>query len=207
MAEVYKGIEERIKQRDDWARRRQLGVPNNKLLWVLTCMDERIPVNEALGIEDGDAHIFRNAGGLVTDDAIRSAMLTTQFFGTKEIVVLGHTECGMMSAKGDDLTELLKQRGIDVDRAEIDPGLPGLELPKGRFTDWIRMFESVDQSVKEQVDKLRNSPLIPKDVTIHGYVYEVETGRVRKPGDILATRVHTRAAMAGETSEPELAEA
>ena len=93
-------------------------------LWVLACMDERLPVDEALGIRadspvgGGDAHLFRNAGGIVTDDAIRSAMLTINFFGTREIIVLQHTGCGMLSANGDDLEKALRGKAVDV---ELDP--------------------------------------------------------------------------------------
>jgi carbonic anhydrase len=159
-------------------------------------MDERIPVNEALGIEEGDAHVFRNAGGLATDDAIRSAMLTTQFFGTDEAIVLGHTECGMMSAKTEDLVGALQSKGIDVDSVSIDPGLPELQLKKGAFGKWIRMFDSVDDSVVAQVEILRNTPLIPDTVKISGYVWEVETGNLRRPHEIVGNRVNTRRAMA-----------
>lgn len=193
-------IDARIKERESWALRRQLGIPNNRRLWVLTCMDERIPVNEALGIQDGDAHIFRNAGGLATDDAIRSAMLTTQFFGTTEIVVLGHTECGMMSAKAEDLVDALRKKGIDTDAPGVDPTLPELRLEKGAFGKWIRLFEDVDASVLAQVEALRKSPLIPKDVVISGYVYEVESGTLRKPYEIVSQRVNTYEALHAKSS-------
>ena len=96
---THEGIDDRIRHRKEWALRRQLGIPNHRKLFVLTCMDERVPIEAALGIEPGDAHIYRNAGGLVTDDVIRSAMLTCNFFGTTEIIVVNHTECGMMTAR------------------------------------------------------------------------------------------------------------
>ncbi len=109
---LYEDLKTKLAEREAWVLRRQLGIPNNKRLFVLACMDERLPVNQALGINEGDAHVFRNAGGLVTDDALRSAMLTTQFFGTKEIIIINHTECGMMSAKGDYLAQELEKRNI-----------------------------------------------------------------------------------------------
>ena len=123
MAFLKDEIEARVAAYDRWAVRRQFGAdgPNERKLWVLACMDERLPVDEALGIRadtpvgGGDAHLFRNAGGIVTDDAIRSAMLTINFFGTKEIVVLQHTGCGMLSANGSDLEKALRDQGIDVD--------------------------------------------------------------------------------------------
>src|SRR6056297_196946 len=102
---VHEWVDENVDARDDWARRRRKDIPNDKRLFVLACMDERIPVEEGLGLELGDAHIFRNAGGKVTDDVIRSAALTLQFFDTEEIIVLNHTDCGMMSASDDAVVE------------------------------------------------------------------------------------------------------
>jgi carbonic anhydrase len=188
---LYQQLDLEIAEREAWVLRRQKGIPNNRRLWVLACMDERLPVYQALGIRDGDAHIFRNAGGLVTDDAIRSAMLTTNFFGTKEIIVINHTECGMMTATGEYLTNLLREKGIDPDSVTIDPSLPELKLPPGSFAKWIRTFTDVDEICLKQVELLRNCPLIPKDVEIHGYVWEVESMSLRRPGQRLAERVNT----------------
>ncbi|OUL24696.1 carbonic anhydrase [Nostoc sp. RF31YmG] len=192
---LHQQIDQKLSQKKAWALRRQLGIPNNKRLWVLTCMDERLPVEKALGISEGDAHIFRNAGGLVTDDAIRSAMLTTQFFGTKEIIVINHTECGMMTASGDFLSEVLRNSGIDVDQVTVDPALPELKLPKGIFSKWIKTFTDVDEICTKQVELLRNSPLIPQDVVIHGYIWEVESESLRRPYERLSQKVNTSEAM------------
>ncbi len=199
---LHEQIDQRLSENRAWALRRQLGIPNNKRLWVLACMDERLPVEKALGIGEGDAHIFRNAGGLVTDDAIRSAMLTTQFFGTKEIIVINHSECGMMSASGDFLTQILKERGIDVDQVAIDPALPDLKLPKGVFSTWIKTFADVDAISLKQVELLRLSPLIPDDVVIHSYIWEVETASLRRPYERLSEKVNTAEAMGAKTIEP-----
>ncbi len=141
MAMLKDQLEARVAEYDRWAIRRQYGAdgPNMRRLWVLACMDERLPVDEALGIRadspvgGGDAHLFRNAGGIVTDDAIRSAMLTINFFGTKEIIVLQHTGCGMLSANGNDLVQALKSQGIDVDKVPIDPSPPEMSLGAGAF--------------------------------------------------------------------------
>ncbi|GIX02385.1 MAG: hypothetical protein KatS3mg112_1322 [Thermogutta sp.] len=130
---LYQQIDMELAEREAWALRRQKGIPNNRRLFVLACMDERLPVEEALGIRLGDAHVYRNAGGLVTDDVIRSAMLTTNFFGTKEIIVVNHTECGMMTATGEFLTNALREKGIDPDSVAIDPALPELKLPQACF--------------------------------------------------------------------------
>lgn len=180
-----------------WVLRRQLGIPNNRRLWVCACMDERLPVDDVLGIrgDHGDAHVFRNAGGLITDDAIRSAMLTCNFFGTEEIVILNHTECGMMSAHAETLVKALEKKGIHVEKVPIDPSLPELTLAKGGFAKWIRMFNDVDEICAQQIEYVRNHPLIPKNVVVSGWVYEVETGRLRAPHKILAEKVRTSKAM------------
>src|SRR4030042_1654190 len=171
---VHQQMDWEFAEKEAWALRRQKGIPNDRRLWVLACMDERLPVESALGIREGDAHVFRNAGGLVTDDALRSALLTTNFFGTKEIIVVNHTECGMMSATGEALTAALKEKGIDVESAPIDPDLPELRLDPGAFAKWIKTFRDVDETCERQVRLLRESPLIPAHVTVHGYVGGVE---------------------------------
>jgi len=188
---LYQQVDLGFADQQAWALRRQKRIPNDRRLWVLACMDERLPIEAALGIREGDAHVFRNAGGLVTDDALRSAMLTTQFFGTKEIIVVNHTECGMMSASADALVGALREKGINPDAVPIDPDLPELKLEQGAFGKWIKLFEDVDETCRRQVELLRNSPLIPRDVTIHGYVWEVENRRLRPPGERLSERVNT----------------
>jgi len=199
---LFKFIEERIRERELWALRRQLGIPNDRRLWVLACMDERLPVEEVLGLKPGDAHIFRNAGGLVTSDAIRSAVLSIHFFGTKEIIILNHTECGMMSATTDFVVrELLNKVQVKPEDIDLEPGIPEL----GRFPNeetfgkWFRMFDEVDRICQEQVRILREHPLIPDDVVINGYVYEVETGHLRKPFQRLSYKVNTSRDMGART--------
>ena len=188
---VHQQIDLEFAEKQAWALRRQLRIPNNRRLFVLACMDERLPAEAALGIREGDAHVFRNAGGLVTDDVIRSAMLTTQFFGTQEIIIVNHTECGMMSATGDALTGALREKGIDVDKTPVDPALPELKLEKGAFAKWIKTFRDVDAICQQQVELLRSSPLIPREVVINGYVWEVENRRLRRPFARLSEKVNT----------------
>ncbi|SDW19901.1 beta-class carbonic anhydrase [Thiocapsa roseopersicina] len=182
-------ITARVDAYDHWATRRRFGPdgPNNRRLWVLACMDERLPVDEALGIRvdspvgGGDAHCFRNAGGIVTDDAIRSAMLTCNFFGTQEIVIVQHTQCGMLSANAKDLEAALRAKGVDIDELTLDPTLPELKLAPGGFAKWIGMMDDVDVTCMKTVETFRNHPLIPKDVVVSGWVWEVETRRLRPP--------------------------
>ena len=199
MTMLKEELENRTKQYDHWATRRRYGAegPNNRRLWVLACMDERLPVDEALGIHvdtpvgGGDAHCFRNAGGIVTDDAIRSAMLTCNFFGTREIVIVQHTQCGMLSANAGDLEKALREKGVDTDNINLDPTLPELSLAKGNFAKWIGMMDDVDQACLTTVDAVRNHPLIPKDVTVSGWIWEVETRRLRPPTKDAEKRART----------------
>lgn len=182
-------LEKRVKDYDFWANRRRYGAEghNNASLWVLACMDERLPIDEALGIHvdtpagGGDAHCFRNAGGIVTDDAIRSAMLTCNFFGTKEIVIVQHTQCGMLSANAHDLEKYFRNKGIDTDNIEIDPNLPEQKLSKGACAKWIGMMDDVDVTCLKTIEAFKKHPLIPKDIVISGWIWEVETRRLRAP--------------------------
>lgn len=128
---------------------------------IVTCMDSRLHVAQALGLALGDAHILRNAGGRVTDDMIRSLVISQQQMGTREIVVLHHTDCGAQTFNNEDFQEHLKcELGVDVSGQDFLP------------------FQDVEESVREDIKLLRECPLIPDDVTISGAVYDVDTGRM-----------------------------
>lgn len=128
---------------------------------IVTCMDSRLHVAQALGLALGDAHILRNAGGRVTDDMIRSLVISQQQMGTREIVVLHHTDCGAQTFNNEDFQEHLKRElGVDVSGKDFLP------------------FQDVEESVREDMKLLRECPLIPDDVVISGAVYDVDTGRM-----------------------------
>jgi carbonic anhydrase len=130
-------------------------------LAVLACMDARLVVEEALGLRTGDANIIRNAGGLASDDAIRSLIVSQELLGTEEVIVIGHTGCGMASFRDEAVGRALAERsGVQVD------------LPLGSFDD-------VERSVREQVARIRAHPWT-KDVPVHGLIFETETGRMRE---------------------------
>ncbi|MFC3928163.1 beta-class carbonic anhydrase [Streptococcus caprae] len=128
---------------------------------IVTCMDSRLHVAQALGLALGDAHILRNTGGRVTDDMIRSLVVSQQQMGTREVVVLHHTDCGSQTFKNEEFCYTLRER-FGLDELEMD------FLP---FTD-------VEESVREDMQKIIASPLIPDDVIISGGVYDVDTGRI-----------------------------
>ncbi|MDY4035089.1 beta-class carbonic anhydrase [Streptococcus dysgalactiae] len=128
---------------------------------IVTCMDSRLHVAQALGLALGDAHILRNAGGRVTEDMIRSLVISQQQMGTREIVVLHHTDCGAQTFTNEDFARQLRDSlGVEVGDRDFLP-----------FTD-------VEASVREDMAILRQSPLIPDDVVINGAVYDVDTGRM-----------------------------
>ena len=130
---------------------------------IVTCMDSRLHVAPALGLALGDAHILRNAGGRVTDDMIRSIVISQQQMGTREIVVLHHTDCGAQTFNNEDFQEHLKcELGVDVSGQDFLP------------------FQDIDESVREDMKLLRECPLIPDDVIISGAVYDVDTGSMRE---------------------------
>ncbi len=136
--------------------------------------------------------ILRNAGGKVTDDVIRSAALTTNFFDTDEIIIVNRTDCGMMSAPDDAVRDGLEAQVSDLDDADIDPSLPELDLGDADIMDWVKITDDIDEACAAQVKYLEQSSFVPDDVTITGYVYEVESGKLRHPGDRVAEEISER---------------
>lgn len=178
---LYKDIEKKIQDHKEYAFRRKNRVPALKRVWVLTCMDDRIPVHEALNVEEDDVQVFRNAGAVVTDDVIRSAAIATNFLGIEEIVVITHTDCGMILSKATDMVKSLQDKGHDFTKINLDPALPELTLREDKICDWLKTFENVDEACVTQVKLLQDHPLIPEAVKVTGYVWEVGNRRLRKP--------------------------
>jgi carbonic anhydrase len=137
-----------------------LAMPPAKKTIVVTCMDARILPSRALGLEEGDAHVIRNAGGRV-QDALRSIVISEQLLGTNEVLVIHHTDCGMLTFKNEDLYGVVKEN-LGADASDID------FLP----------FPDLEQSVRDDVEFLKSSPLVPDDVSIRGFVYDVKSGKV-----------------------------
>lgn len=159
-AEYRRAIEENERYVAVFDRSKLTAAPQTGLA-ILACMDARIDVEDALGLRVGDAHIIRNAGGLATEDAIRSLVVSQQLLGTNEILLIAHTRCGLDGANEDDIRA----------RVERTTGSP-TGLVFGAFDD-------LDAMVREQVAILREHPALRR-VPVHGLVYEVETGRLRE---------------------------
>jgi carbonic anhydrase len=141
--------------------RSSLPLPPGRKLAVLACMDARLTVEDVLALRTGDAHIIRNAGGLATDDAIRSLVISQHLLGTEEVIVLEHTGCGMLTFRDEEVQrDLAEKTGEDV------------KLP-------LYAFDELESNLRSQVDRIRSHPWI-NDVPVHGLIYEVETGRLRE---------------------------
>ena len=137
-----------------------LPLPPAKHLAVLACMDARLDVHKILGLQEGDAHVIRNAGGVATDDAIRSLVISQRLLGTKEIVLIHHTDCGMVTFKDDDVKAQI----------EKDTGI--------RPAFALEAFPSVEEDVKQSIARIKASPFIPNKSSVRGFVYDVNTGRL-----------------------------
>jgi len=139
-----------------------LALPPAKKVAVVACMDARLDVGRALGLEEGDAHVIRNAGGVVTDDAIRSLAISQRLLGTEEIILIHHTGCGMLTFTDDDFRNSIEQ----------DTGIK---------PEWAaESFADLDGDVRQSIARIKASPFIPRKNAVRGFVYEVESGRLRE---------------------------
>jgi carbonic anhydrase len=139
-----------------------LPLPPARKVAVLACMDARLNPYGLLGLQEGDAHVIRNAGGVVTDDEIRSLSISQRLLGTEEIILIHHTDCGMLTFSDDAF-----KRSIQ-DETGIKP-------------EWAaEAFSDVDEDVRQSLARIHASPFIPRKESVRGFVYEVETGRLRE---------------------------
>lgn len=162
-------IDEVLSANEVYSRRHELRRltprPERKLA-VLTCMDTRLSIR-TMGLEEGDAHIIRNAGGIVTDDALRSLIVSHYLLGTEQFMVINHTDCGLMKASEEEL------------RARIQNETGTAAVAPAHFY----AFQDVDLNVRHQLQKLRTHPWVPEAVEVRGFVYDVTTGRLREIKD------------------------
>jgi carbonic anhydrase len=139
-----------------------LPMPPARKVAVLACMDARLNPYSLLGLQEGDAHIIRNAGGVVTDDEIRSLSISQRLLGTEEIILIHHTDCGMLTFTDDEF-----KRSVQDD-VGIKP-------------EWAaEAFADLDEDVRQSIARIQASPFIPRKDSVRGFVYEVETGRLRE---------------------------
>lgn len=156
----------------------KLAMPPARRFAILTCMDARIDPAGFAGLAEGDAHVVRNAGGRASDDAIRSLVISYKLLGTREWLVVHHTHCGMETFTDDVMRRLLasslKTASYGPD-GWTDPGGGG--STEAEFVDWLTIRD-LRESVVTDVRRIRSHPLVPPDIVIHGFVYDVRSGRL-----------------------------
>jgi carbonic anhydrase len=157
--------DELLKNNESYAAsfdRGDLPLPPGRKVAVLACMDARLDPARVLGLEEGDAHVIRNAGGVASEDAIRSLAISQHLLGTEEIVIIHHTDCGMLTFSDQEFADRL-------------------ENETGRRPDWnAQAFEDLDVDVRDSIERIKGSPFVPRTDNVRGFVYEVETGRLRE---------------------------
>ncbi len=169
----------------------QLPMPPARHFAILTCMDARLDPAKYAGLAEGDAHVIRNAGGRVSDDAVRSFVISHKLLGTNEWFVIHHTDCGMETFSDQIMRDLLS-KSLDTARVDSrgwhDVGT-GPGSTEGEFVDWLTIGKQ-DESVVADVRRLRHHPLVPRSIPIYGYIYDVKSGRLVEVPE--ATRVGAR---------------
>lgn len=158
-------IDELLKNNEEYAStfdKGDLPIPPGKHIAVVTCMDARLSPYVMLGLNEGEAHVIRNAGGVITEDEIRSLVISQRLLGTQEIMLIQHTDCGMLTFSDDEV----KQQIYD------DVGI------KPSFA--LESFSDLDENIRQSIARIVSNPFIPNKENIRGFVYEVETGRLRE---------------------------
>jgi carbonic anhydrase len=139
-----------------------LAIPPRLQIAVVACMDARLKTYDLLGLSVGDAHVIRNAGGVVTDDVLRSLTISQRLLGTREIMLIHHTDCGMQTFRDDDLKdEIQKETGV-------------------RPAFALESFSDVDANVRQSIGRIHACPFVPHKEAVRGFVYDVKTGRLRE---------------------------
>jgi carbonic anhydrase len=139
-----------------------LPLPPGKKVAVVACMDARLIPTRVLGLDEGDAHVIRNAGGVVTDDTIRSLAISQRLLGTEEIILIHHTDCGMLTFSDDELAQKLQDA-------------------TGETPEWsAHAFPDLESDLRDSIQRIKESPFIPNKDSVRGFVYEVETGKLRE---------------------------
>ena len=172
----------------DFGAKGSLAMPPARRFAILTCMDSRLDPAKFAGLAEGDAHVIRNAGGRASDDALRSLVISFKLLGTQEWFVIHHTNCGMEFFTNDVMRGLLAS---SLEPATLVGGVwedvgkgPGSRA--GEFIEWLTIGDQ-NESVIDDVERIRTHPLVPRNIAIYGYIYDVATGRLNEIAE--ATRI------------------
>jgi carbonic anhydrase len=160
-------IDEALKANEEYARKFTLGnlpTPPARKLAIVACMDARMNVEQILGLKSGDAHIIRNAGGVVSEDALRSLLISHYELGTQEFMIIEHTGCGMLTFKDEDLRAKLKGK---TGTAAVSP-------------IHFHAFSNLEENLREQIQKVKSHPWVPAHIPVRGFIYDVKTGKLNE---------------------------
>ena len=163
----------------DFGDKAKLAMPPARRFAILTCMDARLDPAKFAGLAEGDAHVIRNAGGRASDDAIRSLVISYKLLGTREWFVIHHTDCGMETFTDDVMRGLLASslKAATVDAAGWHDSGQGPGSTEGDYIDWLTISDQA-KSVAADVRRIRKHPLVPADIAIYGYIYDVKSGQL-----------------------------
>ncbi len=163
----------------DFGDKSELTIPPARSFAILTCMDARLDPAKYAGLAEGDAHIIRNAGGRASDDAIRSLVISYKLLGTKEWFVIQHTDCGMgmfnNEIMGDLLESSLETASVDASGWHDNGAGPGTS--DGKYIQWLT-FTNQEQSLIEDVKRIKNSSMVPSNIPVYGYIYDCKSGKL-----------------------------
>lgn len=162
-----------------FGRKGDLALPPARRFAILTCMDARLDPAQYAGLAEGDAHVIRNAGGRASDDAIRSLVISYKLLGTREWFVIHHTNCGMELFTDEIIRDLLASslETASFDGVNWSDTGTGTGSSEAQFIDWLTI-RNQEQSVTEDVRRIRNHPLVPRGIPVYGYIYDVKSGRL-----------------------------
>ena len=163
----------------DFGDKATLALPPARHFAILTCMDARLDPAKYAGLTEGDAHVIRNAGGRASDDAIRSLVISYKLLGTREWFVIHHTDCGMELFTNEIMSGLLASslKTASIDETGWHDCCAGPGCTDGKYINWLTI-KSQEESVLEDVGRIRNHTLVPRDIPVYGYIYDVHSGRL-----------------------------
>ena len=163
----------------DFGDKGDLPMPPGRHFAILTCMDARLDPAKYAGLAEGDAHVIRNAGGRASDDAIRSLVISYKLLGTREWFVIHHTDCGMETFTDEIMRDLLGSslKTSSVDASGWHDSGEGLGSAEGKYVDWLTIKDQA-ASVREDVSRIKSHALVPSDIPVYGYIYDVKTGKL-----------------------------
>jgi carbonic anhydrase len=164
---------------ENFGDKKNLPLPPGRHFAILTCMDARLDPAKYAGLAEGDAHVIRNAGGRASDDAIRSLVISCKLLSTREWFVIHHTDCGMLLFTEQDMRNLLASslKTAKLDQSGWHDSGEGPGSTEGNYIDWLTFSDNA-QSVVEDVIRIRNHPLVPNDIPVYGYIYDVTSGKL-----------------------------